>query len=59
MQNKTKVKTGQKDKETKDGKMSKMVKLDYGHHVKVPVDPKEMFKMHVSHMIMKNLSLMK
>lgn len=55
MQNKTKVKTSTKPKEKK----SLGVAIAQGHHVKVPIDPKEMFKMHISHMIMKNLSLMK
>lgn len=59
MQNKTKVKTGKSASGAKEPKKSLGVEIAQGHHVKVPIDPKEMFKMHVSHMIIKNLGLMK
>ena len=52
---KMKMKTSAKPKEKK----SKEVKIADGHHVKVPINPKDMLKMHVSHMIMQQLGVNK
>ena len=53
-----KVKSKKKENEGKS-ETSKEKKLEEGSHLKVPLDPKHLLKMHISHAILQHLNLVK